>query len=403
MRRTISNPQIAAILIKIADFCWISIPRGAARLSCTAGALMSNGVWLCAWTPAGALAAPATLLMGLLLTWTIQSGQTFTSSMTVMALMLGVACLGTALGVWVWLGYVLADTFLVAHPLPHYARFEWLIRVRGSLLVSYLLLAALLIGIPLAAQAFSALIVSGLRRGSPRKIIVSILQPLLQGAMVYSWAQAAPILIAPVFTWKNVTPPTATTAPLHDWGWILAPLAVLICAARLFAVSWAVAHLEVKQRTVQLKRALAALPPPKAWPVWAAAITRASLMSLMLAALFDGWLVAGTSWMFLALLGIAQADWIGQLRRWTRVVSYLPVIVRLLLGLALGVALSRPILKHSHPDLSYRPLLLCLAVTMTAIALLLPKLAEANQTQGAALPLSGGAKLNVSGVTAAND
>jgi hypothetical protein len=73
---------------------------------------MSNGVWLCAWAPAGALAAPAALLMGLLLTWTmLGSGHTFTSSMTVTALMLSVAYLGMALGVWVWLGYVLADTF----------------------------------------------------------------------------------------------------------------------------------------------------------------------------------------------------------------------------------------------------------------------------------------------------
>ena len=401
--RAISNSLIAALLITITDFCWISIPRRAARWSRSAGALMSNGVWLCAWASAGALAAPAALLMGLLLTWTmLKSGQTFTSSMTVMALMLGVACLGMALGVWVWLGYVLTDTFLIAHPLPHYGLFERLVRVRGSLLVSYLLLAALLIGIPLAAQAFSVLIVSGFRRGGrPRKIIVTILQPLLLGAMVYSWAQAAPILIAPVFIWKNVTLPA--TAPLHDRGWILALLAVLICAARSFAVSWAVAQPEVKTRIVRLKRALDALPRPTQWPAWAAAIARASLMTLMLAALFDGWLVAFACWMFLVLLGIAQADWIGQLQRWTRLVSYLPVIVRLLFGLALGVEVGRVILKYSHPNPSSGPLLLCLAVTMTAVALLLPKPAEASQTQGAALPLGGGAKLNVAGVAAAND
>jgi hypothetical protein len=324
----------------------------------------------------------------------------------VMALMLGVACLGTALGVWLWLGYVVADTFFIAHP-SHYAWFERLIRVRGSLLVSYLLLAALLVGMPLAARALSAVAVSGLRPGGRlRKIVVSILEPLLQGAMVYSWVQVAPILIAPVFTWNNLTPPAAATAPLLDHGWILAIVAVTIAAARLFAGTWAVAQPEIKNRLVQLQRTITTLRPRTRWPIWAAAITRAALMTLVLSGFFAGWLDALVCGVFLILIGIAQADWIGRLRLWTRLVSYAPVIVRLLLGVTIAFVVGRVIFKHRLPGLSYnnyRPLLLCLAAAMTAIALLLPKPAEANQARTARLPPRGAEKLRVSGAAAAND
>lgn len=385
----------------IVEFWWLRLPRIAGRVWRPLAALMADGISLTAWPPVAALAPLFALAIGFFMAWPyLKSGDTFASSMLVMGLMLAVAYVAIALSVWVWLGYVVADTFLVAHPLPHYAWFERLMRVRGSLLVSYLLLAALLIGLPLAAQALSALVVSGLRPGGrPRKIIVIILQPLLQGAMVYSWAQAAPILIAPVFTWRNLTVPAAITAPLHDRGWVLAILAVIICAGRSFTASWAGAQPEVKERIAGLKQTLAALPRrPSQRPTWAAAITRAGLITLTLSGLFAGWLDAVICCVFLTLLGIAQSDWINQLRSWTRMVSYIPVIVRLLLGLAIGTVLGRLILVHSQPQVSYRPLLFCLAVTMTAVALLLPKPAGRSQTQGMRLGLGGANKLKSSAV-----
>jgi hypothetical protein len=365
---------MASTLSAIVDLWWLRIPAAAGQVWRPAASLLSDGIALAACPLVAALAPPTAFLVGLFAGWLLpHAGEAYTSSVLALALMLAVAYAGVALGIWVWLGYVVADTLLIAHPLPGYSWLERLFLVRGSLLVSYLLLAALLVGIPLASRALAGLIVSGRRSaGRARRTIRSALQPLLLGAMVYAWVQAIPVLIQPVSTWQKRSPPAGES--LHNWGWLIPVVAMIICAARLSEVRWAVRLPAVKQRLGQLQRAAAGWPRRESrLPTGIAAAARASTMTLALSGLFSGWADGIICVAFLTILGIAQADWLGKLSSWTKAVSYLPVVVRVSLGLAIGFGFRKLILVAGQPHASYRPALLSMAVTMIVVALLVPK------------------------------
>lgn len=375
MRTPADDRIVASILRAVADFWWVQLPTAAGRLWPPAAGLLSDGLALGAWRLAAVLAPPVSFLVGFLVGWLyLKSGALYTSSILALGLMLAVSYTGLACGIWVWLGYVVADTFLITHPLAGYPWFERLLLVRGGLLVSYLLLAGLLIGLPLAARALSRLAVTGLRpAGRARQTILFILQPSLLGAMVYSWVQAVPVLIEPVYTWRNSSPPADATASLHDRGWILPLLAIVICAARQLEIRWAVRQPEIKRRLGQLKQAAARPRRLSRIPDWLSASMRAGLITLMLSGLFADWLEAIVWLLFVTALAIAQSDWFGKLRIWNVAVSYVPVIIRLLLALGIGAGFGKLIFAHTQGQQTYRPMLMCLAVTMTAVALLIPK------------------------------
>src|SRR5262249_9303787 len=137
-----------AALDALNDLWWRRLPVLGRRASATLADVLADGLYLTAWPTAGALGPPLAFLLGLLLGWwRFAPGATFTFSITVMALMLVVSQLSVSLGVWLWLGYAVGDFFLFHWDTgtSYEKAWERLLYVRVPLLISYALLALLLV------------------------------------------------------------------------------------------------------------------------------------------------------------------------------------------------------------------------------------------------------------------
>ncbi len=155
---------------QLVDTLWLRLPATGRRFWLTAGAVLGDGAYLRRWPPA-ALAVPGGgFLLGLLL-GAVHPGVLYTYSFVVVALMLAVAAQGAAMGLWVWSGYALADLVLTDRSaLPGFFPFrDAADRVLDGylpLLLTYLLLATLLVTGPLLATVFAARTASVVRRSA---------------------------------------------------------------------------------------------------------------------------------------------------------------------------------------------------------------------------------------------
>src|SRR5207248_2470773 len=140
----------------------------------------------------------------------------------------------SAIGWWMCVGYAVGDFLLYKHYGYLYFQdsFVWqLVYARVPLLITYLLLAMLLVFIPLMSRGLSVQTLSRFPRGgSIVNAAAVVLQALVQGALVWVWAHTVPTLIRPVYTWRGDNPTVEVMSPLQEHGWVLIGLAAL-CGA----------------------------------------------------------------------------------------------------------------------------------------------------------------------------
>src|SRR4051812_34829715 len=97
------NQLLQSFLIRL---WWRNLPLAAARCSDSLCAILSDGAYLQAWPVTGALLPPIATLIGFYAGWQrIVPGETYTFSISVMAMLLCAGGLGAALGFCVCAGY----------------------------------------------------------------------------------------------------------------------------------------------------------------------------------------------------------------------------------------------------------------------------------------------------------
>lgn len=207
-----------------ADTIWVTVPQRVGKRWPAAGALLTDGSWLRV-VPVAALVAPiAAFALGFWIGgFRDETYETYTYSVGLLCVLALPACFGAGLGFASFAGYVLGDLFLFDHRvganefpdgLDHLTR--WLV----PLLVTYLLLAILLLGAPAIGAAFRFQVLRVLK-GQPAGVrFVAATLANVGGVVLtaWSWISVMPVLIRPPWLWADLGQPTDPFIDLQDIG-----------------------------------------------------------------------------------------------------------------------------------------------------------------------------------------
>ena len=350
------------------DLVWIRIPRAALRVSTMLGVAMADGGYLRAW-PIAAWAAPAgAALLGFLL-GVLHPGELYTYSLLVMALLGAVSGLGAGLGFWALVSFSVGDFFLSTR--GSFSRLALSLSLDGvrsaaALLISYVLLAGLLVLIPLLSVAVRAAVLSRTRTRSAEVLGGSALV-ITQCLLAFLWTQSTPFLIRPVWSYFAGTPEVIAIEPLQQRGWIVVIVIGLAAGARLW--------LEHRASSVIDPLGLPGLagsgrrPPP--W--WLSVTGRTLFVTFMLSGLFMEWFEALIT--AVALFGI----FVLQIRvlpgtRLAAVAERVPLLVRVGLAALLAYIAGVVIVERAAESGvgSFVPLVLATLVSLLIAAVLIP-------------------------------
>jgi len=390
---------------RINDFWWVRLPTLVGRMSRIQSAVLADGMYSSAW-PIGAFILPIVFMLGFLLGWVqIFSGEVYTFSILLMTALLMVSHLGAALGAFLWLGYVLGDFLLfiliplVTSQQSYPPKSIFLIVVARFLADS--LLGVLLVVMPLAIRGltrltmwrlrfFATAILNKLRsstaavrpRPSPalqaRRGFVILLdipvQAFLGILLVYLWTQAVATLIRPVYTWHGNSPPIAAIQPLQNLGWLLAILAGVVGMARVVLEFIAENKPEVLARRIKLRQAWGRSESHhRLITALAMAPFKALLLTFLLGGILDSWLQMIVLIVVLLLVFLIRGIAAEYLGFWSRAASYVPILIRLLLALAISYMLSAPIIQILWSQTSsFLPILIGTVISLVVFSILLP-------------------------------
>lgn len=284
-----------------------------------------------------------------------QSGA-FTELFPLMVLVAIVGAFSANLGLVLVLGYAIGD-FIIAGPavrfLPYGAQTNPLLAaatLRVPQLTSYALFLLLAVTPTLAAKYLSAPI----QRLHAETTVLWTLRggamALLQAFGVYAWIQAAPLVVRIFWSWFDYAPPLSAVYGLQNDGSWLVYGAGLAAALRAWLSYRAYRLPQVKARVKVLASALAAADTRQAItrriPTTLRVALTAAALTLLLSGFIGGLVEAAIILVFLALLLLARSLWLprsGLWNAWARLISRVPVVVRLVLVFLAGNYVSNMI------------------------------------------------------------
>jgi hypothetical protein len=334
------------------------------------GIALADGSYLRAWP----VIAPAVPLVATLLGFTVGAAHPddlYTYSL-LLTLVLGVlATFGASLGLWTLIGFVVGDLVLarVGEPsqLSLTPDLEGL-RALAALLISYLILAGLLVLIPAAASAARIGMATWLAGRTWGQTVASVTLVVVQVGLAYRWTQSTPFLIRPVWSFFSLTPDVSGIEPLQQRGWVLALAVGLAAVGRLL-----------------LERAAGWSPLRDGWPVdvvspwaspwWLAVLGRSVFVTAMLSGLIGS--PVGAAVVFLAVLGISvvHVRILPSLPRYVRTVRRVPLLIRCLTVVVLAFLLGTLIVEGARErgSDSFVSVIVATLISLVIVAALLPE------------------------------
>jgi hypothetical protein len=359
------------------DWIWAFFPGLVWRRAPALGLVLSDGGWL-RGVPGLGLAAPAVaFLLGLWRGGFRPADQvTYSYSLTWLCLFLVLALAGCGIGVSLWLGFVVGDLMFFGH--PPLAPFGQPVSVWDQVsqfvvphLISYLLLAVLLVGAPLAALLARGSVAGLLAGAAPgvRAGFGAAAAAVAAGLHAGLWTQAFPLLVRPLWTWRErlSNPDADAIVPVQEHLWLVG----LVAGAA--AAGWAVLAFRGLARIVGRRyQPIAAVPsaaPPNPVRLGVGAVLRAGLTTLLLAGLIPDY------WRGVAAFAVLTAVFLAQ-------VATVPWAIRLVLAAAVAWAVAYLIGRTTYQTLfgqvtvvtadDFAPLLYAAVAATACIALLLP-------------------------------
>lgn len=366
------------MIARVSEVIWDAWPRMLGHASLTLSVAATDGQYLRA-SPTIAVGLPVTaagvgLAIGI---W--HPDPAFSSSWLTLMLLAAASGLGAGLGLIAWGFYCVGDLLGGGQP-DHLFLYDvtlterlWWVWVPVAL--TYVLLFALLVLIPVAAMAMRAELTDLLRlRGATQAVVGGTTQSVVHGAAVAAWAIATSFLLRPLWSFAGGGPTVDAIELLQHRFVALGAIAAALTAGRGF-----LAHrLRFHQTGLGVPEASGRhrLPRPIA----------AALKALLLTTLVGGLLgpVSGAAALFavLAALFLLQA-FIGELvPRYEVVVRRLPILVRLAAGGAFAYLLSGPLIDPAleRGEASFTPMVIALAASFTVFALLFPAPRSGNES-----------------------
>jgi hypothetical protein len=219
-------------------------------------------------------------------------------------------------------------------------------------------------------------------------VINTTLQAILQAVLVYVWVQAVPTLIRPVYTWQGGTPPIEAIQPLQQNGWVLVILAGLVGAMRMVLQYRAFGQHAIFQRAAQLRTALReSAPVRRELPLGIGVLLKAAFLTVLLSGLVTTWLQAIGLAVALALIMLWRETVLPRLDGWLRLVSRVPLVIRLALSALISYFLGLQIVGALWDGTStFLPIIIAMVISLAVCSLLTPGCAEAMPRQ----PMTGG-------------
>lgn len=365
----------------ICEWFWVRLPLLAQHMSRRLGAITGEGYYLAARPGTGALLPPFAFTLGLACGW-FHPGfeQIVYQSWFVLGSALLLAALSGQLGLLFVVGYAFGNMFLgPATPSGAPSWTELPLEVGVPLLIEYLVLGLFLSQLSTVSKALARQVPLPKRWiGGRRFAALALLEAAAAALMVWGWVRALPIVLRPRFTWSGAPEPADAMVAIQQIALALAGMAAIVTLARLalqhrtaFSAAcrpW-LDHLDRLRQSVpaSAKPLVEHIPP-------LAALALQVLLGLgLMAGLMDAWIDALVA---LAVLGIVQAARKGilpVLGGWPALAARLPVIVRMLVGIAV-LALAGPMLLWFFfgQASGMRPLLFITLFSLVIFLLLLP-------------------------------
>ena len=366
----------------LGDRLWVRLPDLLRRHSPTAGMAAADGGYVRAW-PRMAIGAPVAagsiggLLAAALSLFSV--GPLYTYSFTVVALLIVVAGLGAGIGGWAWAGFTAVNLgFADRSGLPGFSPFVsgpghrlfygWL-----PLALTQALLFGLLVLVPLLGRLFGESAGRALRRRVPEleSATVTIVSLVALALLTYSWAQAVPFMIRPLWNFSGSTPEIAAVQPIQSHCGLLAAAAVLGGVIRLALMELA------RPRLVGLPMP-APLPPSqersRSVPrlVWVP--VQALVMTLLIGGLVTDRTGGAALWLAIVAIGYLRTLVVPRLAGYTAVVRRVPAVVRVLGCAAVSYLLTHVVVQPAvdRGESSFISLATVILASLLVAAFLLP-------------------------------
>lgn len=340
-------------LLALAALLWVRWPRTVIRRLPGLWGTAGDGHFLCGIPPLAVLAPVLAFVAGL----AVGAGQlgfdeVYTESIPLMAGAIALGVFSAQLGALAVAGFALGELLLadralrLAGPGPFgfgddepfaSGTVGELTRVWLPLLVSYLLLAAVVIVLPRTARMLVAAV------GRWRRVPPALAWPLASGLYatvvwvgIRTWAAAAPILVRPRYTWLDLLPTVDAIAPLQERGSELVAAGVVAALARQLLIGLTMVPNSLQQRVRWAESTgptEGSVGPRRARPLqrMAADVAAAALATLALAGVLEHAWVWVLSFVVMVTVRMLRSGVVasGPVDRWKAVVDRVPAAVRL--------------------------------------------------------------------------
>ncbi|NCR54817.1 MAG: hypothetical protein GPJ10_15920 [Microcystis aeruginosa L211-07] len=252
--------------------------------------------------------------------------------------------------------------------------FQTFFVVQIPLLLSYALLSILLISIPLTSQGLRLQTVPRLKTlGTIGLVTEGLLQALIQSTLVFVWTQAVPILIRPVYTWQGITPPVAAIQPLQYNGQMLALLAGILGAVRIFLEFKSSSDSQVKERGEKLREVLLSRKMPNnSLPPVIGVFIKAICSTAMLSGMLSNWFEAIILGLSITGVMLLRDSTPKKLIGWANIVNRFPILLRLIAATWLSYFLASMIIELMWRGDSFISIVISTMVGIMIFALLMP-------------------------------
>ena len=349
-----------------------------------------DGAWMGRW-PGVAVGVPAlAFVVGLLAPsqWpgiAMQSlSGSYLSTMSFMVAATAFGILSGAAGATLLIGYVLGDLLLNPHnpfndyPMnyiaydPFWGQAALVVpRHVGRLLITYAVLALLVVRVPWIGRRLSDDVIARLPRARSARVFVRpALYAAALGLLTYLWSQAAVPLNRPLHTFLGNPSMLDLALPLQtSWQWLVGA-AMLAGVVRALAQEWLSHKIQTKPAEISTQAG------------WWMALPRTARVALgsvatvfLLSGILDGWLDALVALVGAVAIQILFTDSSRILPR--QVVSFVtgsPLALRFALAVGVGWWLLNVILPLITADnVSFRPVLIGALLVMAILAVLFPR------------------------------
>lgn len=350
------------------------MPAWVARISRLAAVAFADGSYLCRWPKVAAFSPPLLFIFGVVAGWThFSSGETFTFSLLLMAIMTVIASFGAGLGAWCWLGYVAGDVLLYQIWHTHN---DFLLTLCAAS-ISYVLLALLLMLVPIGSEnirrrAFSFPLAT-LKDRIVRQLASGLAQGLIQALLVFVWVHAVPTLIRPAYTWLSRSPTVPAIRPLQENGIVLVVLAAVFGAVRLMLQFYALRQSSVAGLAWSLQQTLRQVGHAALWPFWIKPILPSAFSVFLLAGLLDSWLDAFVLFVIFFGLNLARQVVVAKIPAWGAIILKIPWLLRFPVALLVSYGISWAIIGSMWSSTyTFRPVVVSIVLSCIVFVLFFP-------------------------------